>query len=83
MSTVHILLLVLVAVLIFGTKKLRNLGSDLGGTVRDFKKGLHGEEDTGRTDGERLRAEPLIESAPPSGSAKVARDFNDRAARHD
>ncbi len=35
------LLIILVIVgLIFGTSKLRNMGSDLGGAVKGFKKGL-------------------------------------------
>ncbi|MBV8156752.1 MAG: twin-arginine translocase TatA/TatE family subunit, partial [Dyella sp.] len=42
MSITHLLILLVVVVLIFGTKKLRNIGSDLGGAVRDFKKGLDG-----------------------------------------
>ena len=39
------LLIILVIVgLIFGTSKLRNMGSDLGGAVKGFKKGLKEEE---------------------------------------
>ena len=39
------LLIILVIVgLIFGTSKLRNMGSDLGGAVNGFKKGLNEEE---------------------------------------
>ena len=39
------LLIILVIVgLIFGTSKLRNMGSDLGGAVKCFKKGLKEEE---------------------------------------
>lgn len=37
----HWLVILIVAVLIFGTKKLRNVGKDLGGAVHDFKKGLN------------------------------------------
>jgi len=36
----QILLVLLIVVLIFGTKKLRNLGSDLGGAIRGFKEGI-------------------------------------------
>jgi sec-independent protein translocase protein TatA len=32
-------------VLIFGTKKLRNVGSDLGGAVKGFKEGMKAAED--------------------------------------
>jgi sec-independent protein translocase protein TatA len=36
----HWLIVLLVVLLIFGTKKLRNMGSDLGGAVRGFKEGM-------------------------------------------
>lgn len=39
------LLIVLgIIILIFGTKKLRNVGGDLGGAVKGFKKAMHEEE---------------------------------------
>ena len=40
----HWLIVLLVVVLIFGTKKLRNLGSDLGGAVKGFKEGMRSDE---------------------------------------
>jgi sec-independent protein translocase protein TatA len=40
----HWLIVLLVVVLIFGTKKLRNIGSDLGGAVKGFKEGMKSEE---------------------------------------
>ncbi|HEY9237597.1 MAG TPA: Sec-independent protein translocase subunit TatA [Burkholderiaceae bacterium] len=36
----HWLVVLLVVVLIFGTKKLKNIGSDLGGAVKGFKDGV-------------------------------------------
>ena len=36
----HWLLVLAIVILIFGTKKLRNIGSDLGGAVRGFKDGM-------------------------------------------
>ena len=36
----HWLIVLLVVILIFGTKKLRNIGSDLGGAVKGFKDGM-------------------------------------------
>ena len=41
----HWLIVLLVVILIFGTKKLRNLGTDLGGAVKGFKEGMKTEED--------------------------------------
>ncbi|MBS0307476.1 MAG: Sec-independent protein translocase subunit TatA [Proteobacteria bacterium] len=45
LSMGHLLLLLLVVVLIFGTKKLGNIGSDLGKAVKGFKDGMNGEEE--------------------------------------
>jgi len=36
----HWLIVLLVVVLIFGTKKLKNIGADLGGAVKGFKDGV-------------------------------------------
>jgi sec-independent protein translocase protein TatA len=38
----HLLLILLIVVLVFGTKKLRNIGADLGGAVKSFKEGMAG-----------------------------------------
>lgn len=36
----HWLIVLLIVVMVFGTKKLRNIGSDLGGAVKGFKDGM-------------------------------------------
>ena len=36
----HWLIVLLIVVMVFGTKKLRNMGSDLGGAVKGFKDGM-------------------------------------------
>ena len=36
----HWLIVLLIVVVVFGTKKLRNMGSDLGGAVKGFKDGM-------------------------------------------
>jgi sec-independent protein translocase protein TatA len=45
LSIWHWLIVLVVVVLIFGTKKLRNIGQDLGGAVKGFKEGVKGSED--------------------------------------
>lgn len=45
MSIWHWLIVLLVIVLVFGTKKLGNIGSDLGKAVKGFKDGVKGEEE--------------------------------------
>jgi sec-independent protein translocase protein TatA len=64
------MIVLLVVVLIFGTKKLRNIGQDLGGAVKGFKEGMKGAEGeapgpaeppsqvTGRTIEGEVRQEP-------------------------
>jgi sec-independent protein translocase protein TatA len=45
LSIWHWLIVLVVVVLIFGTKKLRNIGQDLGGAVKGFKEGMKSEAD--------------------------------------
>lgn len=39
-----LVLILAIVVLLFGTKRLRGLGKDLGGAVKGFKQGLHGDD---------------------------------------
>jgi sec-independent protein translocase protein TatA len=40
----HWLIVLVIVLVIFGTKKLRNIGSDLGGAVKNFKEAVKEEE---------------------------------------
>jgi sec-independent protein translocase protein TatA len=40
LSIWHWLIVLVIVLLVFGTKKLRNIGSDLGGAVKGFKEGM-------------------------------------------
>lgn len=40
LSIWHWLIVLLIVVMVFGTKKLKNMGSDLGGAVKGFKDGM-------------------------------------------
>jgi sec-independent protein translocase protein TatA len=42
----HWLIVLVVVVLLFGTKKLRNVGGDLGAAIRSFRKGLNEAQDS-------------------------------------
>lgn len=49
------LLIVLgIVVLLFGTKKLRNIGTDLGGAIRGFKKSMNDEDDAAKDRNETI-----------------------------
>jgi sec-independent protein translocase protein TatA len=46
----HWLIVLVIIMLVFGTKKLRNIGQDLGGAVKGFKDGIKtGDESTEKT----------------------------------
>ncbi|KZY63733.1 preprotein translocase subunit SecA [Oleiphilus sp. HI0071] len=44
-SPTQLLIILVIVALIFGTKKLRNIGGDLGGAVKGFKKAVKDEEE--------------------------------------
>jgi sec-independent protein translocase protein TatA len=44
LSIWHWLIVLLIVALVFGTKKLRNIGTDLGGAVKGFKEGMKDSE---------------------------------------
>ncbi|WP_423708311.1 Sec-independent protein translocase subunit TatA [Undibacterium sp. WLX3042] len=48
-SWLHWLVVLVVVILIFGTKKLGNVGADLGKAVKGFKDGIKGEEEKSST----------------------------------
>lgn len=45
LSLPHIILLLVIIVLVFGTSKLKNAGKDLGGFFKGFKEGMKSDED--------------------------------------
>ena len=45
-----LLLILVIAVLLFGTKKLRNIGEDLGAAVKSFRKGMQDKEESTESD---------------------------------
>ncbi|HSH72601.1 MAG TPA: Sec-independent protein translocase subunit TatA [Methylophilaceae bacterium] len=46
----HWLIVLLIVVLVFGTKKLRNIGSDVGGAVKNFKDAVNEEKQKPKLD---------------------------------
>ncbi len=62
----QLLILLLIVVLVFGTKRLRNIGSDLGSAVKGFRKGMD--------------EEPADESAAGAEPEKLQADADPTAA---
>ncbi|MBE2260997.1 MAG: Sec-independent protein translocase subunit TatA [Rhodobacteraceae bacterium] len=61
----HWLIVLIIVLLVFGTKKLRGLGSDLGGAVKGFKEGI---KDATTED------KPAEGSAPNPAAAQQVKD---------
>ena len=64
----HWIILLVVVLLVFGTKKIRNLGPDLGAAIRDFKKSVNGDDEAKQKEAEakRQEAEHLRADPPPA-----------------
>ena len=67
-SVWHWLIVLLIVVLVFGTNKLKNIGSDLGGAVKGFKDGVK--------DGGAPAADASTTAAPQQVGANKANDAN-------
>ena len=61
----HWLIVLLIVVMVFGTKKLKNIGSDLGGAVKGFKDGMKD-----GTSGEEAATAPAGQVTNASSSAE-------------
>ncbi len=66
-STTHLIIFLVIIVLIFGTKKLKNIGNDLGAAVKGFKDGMK--------DGEQAAA-PQAPAAQQKVTAEKLADTN-------
>ena len=68
-SVWHWLIVLLIVVLVFGTKKLKNIGADLGGAVKGFKDGV-------KDGSSSAAAEPPAPSPQVTAAQKAATDAN-------
>jgi sec-independent protein translocase protein TatA len=68
----HLIIILVVVLLVFGTKKLRSIGSDLGAAVRGFKKSMNEGEQEQQAAPKQL----------PTGGGKDA-EFPESASTHD
>ena len=59
----HWLIVLVIVVIVFGTKKLKNIGSDLGGAVKGFKDGMR---DGGTAPEDKPVAPAQVVSAVPA-----------------
>lgn len=74
LSTTHLIIFLVIIVLIFGTKKLKNIGTDLGSAVKGFKDGMKDGEQAAQANPaaqQKVAVEKLADSATIDVEAKT------------
>lgn len=75
----QLLIVLLIVVVLFGTKKLRNIGSDLGGAIKNFRSSMReGETETKEEKNEKNEKDEPTSSttAPNNASPQVTQEDN-------
>jgi len=67
-SWIHWVILLVVVILIFGTKKLGNMGGDIGKAVKGFKDGVKGSDED----------KPVAPPAPPVTPSTIDVDVKEK-----
>ncbi len=72
-SITQLLILLVIVMLVFGTKRLRNIGSDLGSAVKGFRKGIEDEPEDKPEDKEpeKITTAEKTSAAPPNKEEKA------------
>ena len=65
----QLLILLLIVVIVFGTKRLRNIGSDLGGAIKGYRKGT--EEEPEASEPEQISTEQSTSAEPQKQQEKT------------
>jgi len=69
----HWLVVLVIVALIFGTKKLRNIGEDMGSAIKSFRKGMQ--------EGDESAKPSELKADPPASSHTVNESDKDRVER--
>lgn len=67
LSIWHWLIVLVIVVLVFGTKKLRNIGQDLGGAVKGFKDGMRESDKPGDDVQQKIGGDTIDAQAADKG----------------
>ncbi len=67
----HWLIVLVIVMLVFGTKKLRNIGQDLGGAVKGFKDGMKEADAAADAETKKVGADRTIDAEVRERSDKV------------
>ncbi len=81
MSWIHWLIVLVVVIVIFGTKKLGSVGTDVGSAIKNFKKAMNDGEAEGKETAKQIRQSVNLDAEfPESKSSETKSSSNDRQA---
>ena len=66
----QLLIVLVIVIMVFGTKKLRNMGGDLGEAIKGFKKGIKDDDKSEMTDKNPELADDISESVAEKAKSK-------------
>lgn len=75
----QLLIVLAIVVLLFGTKKLRSIGTDLGGAIKGFRESLSGDKDAAQAEEEK-KLEHSTDDSKRVVDAEVTKKENDKAS---
>ncbi|MGO1298794.1 MAG: twin-arginine translocase subunit TatE [Vibrio sp.] len=76
----QLLIIALIVVVLFGTKKLRNIGSDVGGAVKGFKKAMEDDDSSSSRQSETDSNNPNISHKESAESASTEKKHDKEQA---
>jgi sec-independent protein translocase protein TatA len=78
-SVPQLLIILAIVLLVFGTKRMKSLGGDLGGAIRGFRKAMETEDETSRDGANAAAQQPRITAAEMEPKAKTSERADDAA----
>jgi sec-independent protein translocase protein TatA len=78
----ELLIILVVVLLVFGTKKLRSLGGDLGSAIKDFKKNISDNKDESKPDDDQVAAKTTLENSEKKDSADCCDHDHSKDMQH-
>lgn len=79
----QLLIVLVIIVLLFGSKKLRGLGGDLGSAMRGFKKELNSDKEKDEKDGDSVEHKQDAEFRTPGDGVDDAKDSENNKQRRE
>ncbi|MDP2506928.1 Sec-independent protein translocase subunit TatA [Oceanobacter sp. 3_MG-2023] len=76
----QLVIILVIVIVIFGTKKLRNMGGDLGGAIKNFKSAMNEGADKDDDAAAPTKPKPLM--SDQSGSVEKDADFSEQKDKH-